>query len=548
MSDALPPLRGSLDQVTRTQISGWAADPAAPGQPVELELLIDDVVVGRLQAGLFRPDLKRAGVGEGRHAFQVTIPRGLSPGRDHSVHLRHAGDGRAVPRSPRTLEADPAAAASGQAALTDAIDAAAASGDKDALIAALAEQAAALLLRQGTAIPPPIAARLARLNPSALPIVPDDGRPQALFIDEGTPVAGRDAGSSAALSHMRALQRLGFRVHFVSGYSVEPAGERTAALTTLGITCWTAPWIGSVEEVLRRLGPALALVYVHRFGTIQRYGPLIRRWCPEARLTYCVADLHHLRAARQLAIEAGEPVDAPIWSDTAQGMRAAELTAILAADAVITHSSYEATYLHTTVPDAHIHLVPWDVPITPLTSPITTRTGVAFVGSYGHAPNLDAAFILLERVMPLVWQQNPAIPLLLAGSDMPAGLRDAATRVPENRAQALGWVASLDDVFNRVRMTAAPLRYGAGLKGKVLDSLAAGLPCLCSPMAAEGMDLPPSLQPLIGHSEQEMADIIVRLHADDATCAELSASAQTWVGEALSTQRIDILLESAVKG
>ena len=60
------------------------------------------------------------------------------------------------------------------------------------------------------------------------------------------------------------------------------------------------------------------------------------------------------------------------------------------------------------------------------------------------------------------------IPCLIAGSDMPTSLREAVARVPEGRAEALGWVASLDELFARVRLTAAPLRYGAGLKGKVL--------------------------------------------------------------------------------
>jgi glycosyltransferase involved in cell wall biosynthesis len=347
---------------------------------------------------------------------------------------------------------------------------------------------------------------------------PADPRPQALLIDEGIPAAGRDAGSSAALSHLKSLQRLGYRVHAVAAFSIEPAGERTRALAELGVTCWHAPWIGSVEEVLRRLGPVLKLVY-------------------------SVADLHHLRAARRIAVEAGLPPDAPEGAEAAAGLRAAELMAVLGADAVITHSSHEAALLRRDAGEAAIHLVPWDVPVVPA-APVAGRRGVAFVGSYGHAPNLDAAHLLLEEVMPLVWAAAPDIPLLLAGSDLPATLREAAASHPA--ARVLGWVPALGEVLGQARLTAAPLRYGAGLKGKVLDSLAAGLPCLCSPMAAEGMDLPAALAPLVHAGSKKMAAAILRLHQDDRACAELAASGQAWIAETFSTARIDALLAPAV--
>ena len=275
----------------------------------------------------------------------------------------------------------------------------------------------------------------------------------------------------------------------------------------------------------------------------QRYGALVRRWAPEARLVYSVADLHHLRAARRFAVEAGLAPDAPEGAEQAAGLRAAELMAVLGADAVITHSSFEASLLKRDAPEADIRLVPWDVPVTPA-APLGGRRGVAFVGSYGHAPNLDAAHVLLEKVMPLVWAEAPDIPLLLAGSDLPATLREAAAPFPA--AKVLGWVAALDEVFAQVRLTAAPLRYGAGLKGKVLDSLAAGIPCLCSPMAAEGMDLPPGLAALVTPSSEAMAAAILQLHRDDAGCAHLAMAAQAWVGEALSTMRIDALMAGAV--
>ena len=75
-------------------------------------------------------------------------------------------------------------------------------------------------------------------------------------------------------------------------------------------------------------------------------------------------------------------------------------------------------------------------------------------------------------------------------------------------------MADLTTVFDRVRLTVAPLGFGAGIKGKVLESFAAGTPCVMSPVAAEGLSLPADLERLVGKTNQQLADLICELHAD----------------------------------
>ena len=79
-----------------------------------------------------------------------------------------------------------------------------------------------------------------------------------------------------------------------------------------------------------------------------------------------------------------------------------------------------------------------------------------------------------------------------------------------------GQVARLDDVFDQIRLTVAPLRFGAGIKGKVLDSFAAGLPCVMTPIAAEGIPLSDILRSVVTGDPQEMADLICDLHHQSA--------------------------------
>jgi len=547
------PLRGRLEAADRTLITGWALDDSRHDERVELEVFVDGESAGTLRAGTFRQDLLDNAIGDGAHAFRLYLPHGLSPLADHAISIRRRSDGAELRNSPITIPREEPAAETARKTITLALEAAAANAtpaELDALIAFLAERAAQLLQERATPLPAPQAELIARWSKAAV-TAPPDPRPRALFIDERVPDPDRDAGSNAAISHMRALQRLGYRVDFVAEHGLADA-DAANALQALDITAWQAPWIASVEEVLRRLGAGLAVVYLHRFGLMQRYAALARRWCPQARLLYCVADLHYLRLARRLTAEAsgamlaeGVPPEQELPEEAA-GLRTAELFMALAADAVITHSSFERELLRRDVPEANVHLVRWEATARPTPVPFADRAGVAFVGSYGHGPNLDAALFLVEKIMPLVWAEDPTVPCLLAGSDLPASLRATAEAAPGRRVQVLGHVEKIAEVWERVRLSAAPLRYGAGLKGKVLDSFAAGIPCACSPMAAEGADLPRDLAGLVGDSAESLAAIILRLHNDAADNAAIARSGLDWVDQHLSAARIDAALAAAI--
>ena len=236
----------------------------------------------------------------------------------------------------------------------------------------------------------------------------------------------------------------------------------------------------------------------------------------------------------------------PICRRKPPALRVAELLAVLGADAVLTHSSFERALLRQEAPGAKAHLVPWEVAPRPTAVPFAQRRGVAFIGSYGHAPNLDAAHLLVERIMPLVWAGNPDIDCVLAGSDLPASLREAARQAPAGRVDVLGHVASPAQLWDRVRLAAAPLRYGAGLKGKVLDALAGGLPCVMLPMAAEGMDLPATLAPLVAPDPQAAAATILRLHDAESECAALRAAGLDFIRARFGTASVDTALADAV--
>ena len=360
---------------------------------------------------------------------------------------------------------------------------------------------------------------------------------RALFVDDCVPTPDQDAGSNAAVEHMRALQRLGYKVSFVASDRLEHSRHYTPLLEREGVQCFGAPWHRSVEEVLRREQEAgFDLVYLHRLGNAAQFAPLVRQLLPGARILYGVADLHHLRVQRQAELEGSAELRA-----RAARLRGEEIAAVRAADAVIVHSMHEAALLRNAAPEAAITVVPWTVPARPTQEPFALRSGLAFVGGYRHPPNADAARFLVEAVMPLVWARAPGIEVRLVGSNMP----DVVRRLAGPRVRAAGQVAELDEVFGQVRLTVAPLRFGAGLKGKVLSSLAAGVPCAMTAMAAEGMALPKALARCVGDSAEALAAAIIALHEDPARNRAAAEAGLAWVRQECSAERVDRLLAEA---
>lgn len=97
-------LRGNLDRIDFRQIAGWAQDTALPEVPISLIVTDNDQLITRVLANRYRRDLQSAGIGSGRHSFELTFPQPLAPNRRHVIRVCRETDGADIPRSPTTLE------------------------------------------------------------------------------------------------------------------------------------------------------------------------------------------------------------------------------------------------------------------------------------------------------------------------------------------------------------------------------------------------------------------------------------------------------------
>lgn len=364
-------------------------------------------------------------------------------------------------------------------------------------------------------------------------------RRRALFIDDVTLTPDQDAGSNAALGHIRSLQRQGYKVSFIPADNMAHVPEYTARLQAMGVECLYAPFVRGVEEYLRGLAVPLDAVYLHRHSNATRYTALVRRFQPQARVVYNVADLHHLRMQRE-----AELTHNPDLATAAQRMRQAELLAVQSADATIVHSQHELTVLRQSCPEAQVHVVPWSYALRPGRGGHGQRRGVIFVGGYRHRPNVDAAKWLVQEIMPLVWAQHPGLPVTLVGSHMPAEV----LQLQSDKVQALGQVADLSPIYHQHLLAVAPLRWGAGLKGKVLEAFAHGTPCVMTDTAAEGVALSAYLhQTLVGLDAQRLADIIIELHHHPKDAGHIAQLGEEMIREFYSEAAVDAALSAALQ-
>jgi glycosyltransferase involved in cell wall biosynthesis len=528
-------LRSFIDVVTRHRVSGWAQDDAQPGAPLALLILDNDRLVARILANRYRADLEAAGIGDGRHAFQFDFDQPLPPEERHVIRVCREADGVDLARSPVVLGPPPPINAALAQLLGNGPDPATPEPELDARIQLLIDHVdktvqALADRRSGRDERREYRDFLERWRRRATTETRAPLRPRALIIDDRLPTPERDGGSVVILSHMRALQRLGFRLTFAAALDFAQGDAKADVLEAQEVVCCAAPLYGSIEEVLQRQAGEFDLIYLHRVTNAAKYAELARYHCPRARLIYSVADLHHLRVARQAQTE-----DRPELTGMAHRLRLLEFAAAALADAVITHSSEEARLLQTRLPAAKMHIVRWDVAPLPVATPFAARNGIAFIGGYSHAPNLDAARWLIAEIMPLVRKRDASIGCLLVGADLPDTMRRACC----DGVEAVGPVPDLQAIFDRVRLTVAPLAFGAGAKVKVIASLAAGVPCVCSPIAAEGLDLPPAWQNAVGATAAEIADAVCRLHNDEAATATLAESGLRYIEDQFSAARLD---------
>lgn len=299
-------------------------------------------------------------------------------------------------------------------------------------------------------------------------------------------------------------------------------------LAELGVAVLRRPFSRSLKRHLRRHGSEYDLVWLCRVSVA---GPLVgsvRRHCPRARVIFDTVDLHFLREKREAELSE----DASALSRAGR-TRERELSVVRQVDSTILVSAEEARLIGEACPDAELRVVSMIHDPVAEVADFEARKGLLFVGGFEHRPNRDGVEWFVAKILPRIRERLPETPFWIVGT----GATDRGLRVSGPGVTVIGWVLELDSVYARSRLSVAPLRYGAGVKGKLTQSLARGLPCVATSLACEGMPLTHGLEVLIADDEQSFADAVARLHEDRTLWRSLSSAGQAVVAEHYSRDR-----------
>ena len=328
---------------------------------------------------------------------------------------------------------------------------------------------------------------------------------RVLLIDHCTPCPDSDAGSLTTFNTMIILRDMGFQVTFIPEDNFYRMPKYTTLLQQNGIEALYSPSVTTVRDHVEECGDRYDLVFLFRPEVAHKHIDTISKYCKNAKILYHTIDLHFLRMEREFAMNKSTAEMTQI-----QEIKEKELLAISKSDASIVHSTEEYEILKGQVDEQRLHVFPLILSTNDSVSEFIDRDGIVFVGGYRHMPNVDAVQYFSSEVMPIISVMDPHIKFHIVGSHMPDEIKDLSS----DNIIVHGFIDDLTDFLGKRRVSIAPLRYGAGIKGKIGTAMASGLPVVASTIASEGMNLSAGKNILIADSPIEFANSIVHLYKD----------------------------------
>lgn len=354
---------------------------------------------------------------------------------------------------------------------------------------------------------------------------------QVAIFDDRTPTPDRDAGSARMLFILRALREWCHPVLVTTSKRAWPEYERLL-------------WKEGVETAsaldFRRLmrSRRFRAAIVSRPFVADALLKSIRRADPRTRVVFDMVDVHFIRFAREAALT-GDAATAR----EAEGYHKTETRLARASDLIWCNSSADKEVMEREAPGVRSVVIPTIHEPHANGLPFAEREHILFVGNFLHRPNTDAVHFFAREVLPLVRRSLARVELLLVGGNAPPEFKEyepAGVRV-------LGYVPEIGPVFARARVFVAPIRFGAGVKGKIGEALAYALPIVTTTIGAEGMSLRDGYEALIADTPSDFAAAVVRLYEDAGLWQRLSDNAHAHVERHFSPRVVGQIVNDSVR-
>ncbi len=338
-------------------------------------------------------------------------------------------------------------------------------------------------------------------------------RPKILVTDNLLTKFDRDAGSRCTWFYLRQFHKLGFEVTLMAQNfdEVQPyvMQIQQAGIRVIYGDYYRSNW----KNWLGEEGDSFRYIYMQRPESTSFFLSEIRKHCIRAKIFYFAHDLHFLRLSREYEITGN-----PDHLRSAEQSKTQECSLIEIADVVHVVGSYEQEYLQNLYPEKKIRNIPLyiyeqtdDKQI--LDYHIADRKDLLYVGSFGHPPNLDAALWFAEQILPGIVKQHPDIVWHVVGSNPPVEVQQYAGK----NLVLHGFLSDeeLSELYQACRIVVVPLRYGAGVKGKILEASYYQVPIVTTSIGAEGIPQDEHNM-IVCDTAEDFAEAVSNLYTDEA--------------------------------
>ncbi|MBM3270102.1 MAG: glycosyltransferase [Candidatus Sericytochromatia bacterium] len=373
-------------------------------------------------------------------------------------------------------------------------------------------------------------ARAAEESEEAVP-----GAPQRLlFLAPELPLFDRSSGGFRLFQILKLAREAGHSVTYIAREpgDVADASRYVDALEALGVEVYPydpdkilETWDAKVSQP-RIDFPAMLeerhfdVAYCYFYEIADLYRDEIRTFSPATKIVVDSVDLHFLREYRRGTFLGDDKV-----IERALKIRKKELESYAAADVVVTVTDVDRDAALAIDPTLRIEVIPNLHPIPETAGGFRTRRDLVFVGGFNHLPNVEAMQVFCAEVWPAVADRLPDAKLFVVGANPPGAIKGLAG----DRVVVTGYVEDTLPYLRQCRISVAPLLYGAGMKGKVGEALAAGLPVVGTTIACEGMGLADGEHVLVADSPAAMIEAIVRLYTDEALWTRLAETGRSHI-------------------
>lgn len=339
-----------------------------------------------------------------------------------------------------------------------------------------------------------------------------EGKRTVVFIDHYVPFYDKDAGSRSTFTYIKSMLKMGINVKFIPA-NFFPHQPYTSELQQLGVEVlygeqYARGWKSWLKDNCKHID----IIYLHRPHVTEGFIDFLTSLEPTPKLIYFGHDLHYLRASREAEISGDKAIlsSVEVWKKL-------ELSIFNKVDKVYYPSEEEVKEVKKIAPNTDVTSIPLYLLEQPSSDKYVhnERSGLLFVGGFGHPPNIDAVVWFVEEVMPRILKIDPTICLHVVGSNVPNNIQS----LQNDNVKIHGFLSDqeLNKLYQQVRISVAPLRFGAGVKGKILEAIQAGLPIVTTPIGAEGIPVAERVMS-ISDSAIEMAESIINMNNDEQRC------------------------------